>query len=148
MLWMHPLCLRLRNISKVVVLCCILLYFIEDVNMSRALRSHACLGHAFVFLFLRCSKSRPNLFEDWRAVEFFAGAGNLTASLKQLSFRTIRLDYDYAPGKNHFDLLKPAGMALLVRKQAQYAVHRGSTPELLCVWANDACYSRLGGWPC
>ena len=35
------------DISKVVVLCCILLYFIEDVNMSRALWSHTRLRHCF-----------------------------------------------------------------------------------------------------
>lgn len=85
--------------------------------MSRALWSHARLGHRFECLFLRAATLVPCRFEDWRAVEFFAGAGNLTASLKQLSFKSIRMDYNYAPGKNHFDLLKPAGMALLVRKQ-------------------------------
>lgn len=115
---MHPLCIYPGNISKAVVLCCILLYFIEDVNMGRALWLHACLGHCFCACFCHAASIVPYLIEDWRAVEFFAGTGNLTASLKKLSFRTISLDYDYAPGKNHFDLLKPAGMALLVRKQA------------------------------
>ena len=95
-----------------MVACCLLLYFIEDIHLSRAHR----LNYS-VLMFCDCAACHVNcqlgcLSEDWRAVEFFAGKANLTMSLKKLSFKTIALDYEYAPDQKYYDLLTPAGMAL------------------------------------
>lgn len=73
----------------------------EYVSLTDLLIRVSCVSNRFV-----------SQIEEYRFVEFFAGDGNLTWSLRRHGFRGLKLDKDY--GGRYNNIFEPAGFALRV----------------------------------